>query len=189
MIYKSVLVCFNTSPKRENLLIHIVEQKCFSEERKKVLIGVCRAQWLERVVSYESFYLALPFIIETFEVINVTYTEFDKFGEIYTKGWDVKSKVEATWFLNRLTKFEFLIEMIALYRLLHPVARIVQKLQRHAIDVIDAYQNVNKCIEDIQLLREKFDQKSDAAFRQAVPITGQLNVVPNIPRVAKKQIY
>ena len=99
-IYKSVLIYFNTSPKRENLLIHIVEQKCFSEERKKVLIGVCRTQWLERVVSYESFYLALPFIIETFEVINVTYTEFDKFGEIYTKGWDVKSKVEATWFLN-----------------------------------------------------------------------------------------
>ena len=88
-----------------------------------------------------------------------------------------------------MTKFEFLIEIIALYRLLHPVARIVQKLQRHTIDVIDAYQNVNKCIEDIQLLREKFDQKSDAAFRQAVPITGQLNLVPNIPRVAKKQIY
>ena len=35
-IYKSVLIYFNTSPKRENLLIHIVEQKCFSEERKKV---------------------------------------------------------------------------------------------------------------------------------------------------------
>ena len=188
-IYKSVLIYFNTSPKLENLLIHIVEQKCFSEERKKVLIGVCRTQWLERDVSYESFYLALPFIIEAFEVINGTYTEFDKFGEIYTKGWDAKSKVEATWFLNRLTKFEFLIGMIALYRLLHPVARIVQKLQRHAMDVIDAYQSVNKCVEDIQLLREKFGQKSDAAFRQAVPITGQLNVVPNIPRVAKKQIY
>ena len=35
-IYKSVLIYFNTSPKRENLLIHIVEQKRFSEERKKV---------------------------------------------------------------------------------------------------------------------------------------------------------
>ena len=35
-IYKSVLIYFDTSPKRENLLIHIVEQKCFSEERKKV---------------------------------------------------------------------------------------------------------------------------------------------------------
>ena len=47
-IYKSVLICFNTSPKRENLLIHIIEQKSFSEERKKVLIGVCRTRWSER---------------------------------------------------------------------------------------------------------------------------------------------
>ena len=39
------------------------------------------------------------------------------------------------------------------------------------------------------IFARKFDQKSDASFRQAVPITGQLNVVPNIPRVAKKQIY
>ena len=43
-IYKSVLIYFNTSPKRENLLIHIVEQKRVSEERKKVLIGVCQTR-------------------------------------------------------------------------------------------------------------------------------------------------
>ena len=40
-IYKSVLIYFNTSPKRENLLIHIVERKQLSEEMKKVLIDVC----------------------------------------------------------------------------------------------------------------------------------------------------
>ena len=148
-IYKSVLIYFNTSPKRENLLIHIVEQKCFSEERKKVLIGVCQTRWSERDVSYERFYLALPFIVETFEVIKGTHTELDEFEEIYIKGWDAKSKVEATQFLNSLTKFEFVIGMIALYRLLHPVAGITQKLQGLTIDVIEAYQNVNTCIEDI----------------------------------------
>ena len=37
-------------------------------------------------VSYERFYLALPFIVEAFEVIKGTHTELDKFEEIYTKG-------------------------------------------------------------------------------------------------------
>ena len=78
--------------------------------------------------------------------------------------------------------------MIALCRLLHPVAGVTQKLQGRAIDVIDAYQNVNTCIEDIQLLRENVDQESDVIFKQAVRMADQLNVEPNIPRVAKKQI-
>ena len=43
-IYKSARICFNTSLKPENLLIHIVERKIFSEERKKVLTGVCGAR-------------------------------------------------------------------------------------------------------------------------------------------------
>ena len=61
----------------------MVEQKHFSEERKKVFIGVCQIRWSERDVSYEPFYLALLFIVETFEVINGTYTELDEFEEIY----------------------------------------------------------------------------------------------------------
>ena len=117
-IYKSVLIYFNTSPKRENLLINMVEQKHFSEERKKVLIGVCQTRWSERDVSYERFYLALPVIVETFEVINSTHTELDEFEEIYIRGWDAKSKVEATQFLKSLTKFEFVIGTIVLYKLL-----------------------------------------------------------------------
>ena len=77
--------------------------------------------------------------------------------------------------MNLLTKFESVIGMIALYRLLHPVAGIMQKLQGCTIDVIDAYQNVNTCIEDIQLLRENVDQEPDVIFKQAVRTADQLN--------------
>ena len=66
-------------------------------------------------------YLAQLFIVEDFEFINDTYTELDKFEEIYTKGWDAKSKVEATQFLNSQAKFEFVTGTIFVYRLLHPV--------------------------------------------------------------------
>ena len=49
-------------------------------------VGVCRIRWLERDVSYESFYLALLLIVEAFEVINGTHKELGEFEEIYTKG-------------------------------------------------------------------------------------------------------
>ena len=103
-IYKSVLIHFNTSPKRGNLLIHIVERKRFSEEREKLLIGVYQTRCSKRDVSYEHFYLALSFIVEAFEVINGTHTELDEFEKNYTKEWDAKIKVEATQLLNSLTK-------------------------------------------------------------------------------------
>ena len=38
-------------------------------------------------------------------------------------------------------------------------------------------------------MRENVDQESDVIFKQAVRMADQLNVEPNIPRVAKKQIY
>ena len=84
-IYKSALIYFKTSPKRENLLIHIVERKRFSEERKKVLIGVCLTQWLERDASYGHFYLALPFIVEVFGVINGTHTSLASWKNLYRR--------------------------------------------------------------------------------------------------------
>ena len=137
-IHKSGLIYFNTSLKRENLLIHIVERKRFLKEKKKVLIGVYQTRWSEIYISYNGFYLALPFIVEAFEVINVTHTKLDKFEEINTKVWNAKSKVEATQFLNSLTKFEFVIGTILLYKLLHSVSGVMQKLQGQAIDAIDA---------------------------------------------------
>ena len=66
--------------------------------------------------------------------------------------------------------------------MLHPVTGITQKLQGRTIDVIDEYQNVHTCIEDIQLLREDVDQECDVIFKEAVRMADQLNVEPNIPK-------
>ena len=78
-------------------------------------------------------HLAFPFIVKAFELINGTHTELDEFEESYTKRRDVKSKVQGTQFLNSLTIFGFAIRMIELYRLLHLVAGITQKLQGHTV--------------------------------------------------------
>ena len=75
--------------------------------------------------------------------------------------------------------------MIALYRLLHPVAGIMQKLQGRSIDVIDAYQNVNTYTEDIQPLRENVVQSSmqfsNKRSEWQITLTSNL-ILPELPR-------
>ena len=73
--YKSIIIFFNTSPKREALLQHIYSIRCETVEKRKILEGLCKTRWSERDISYERFYLAMPFIAESLEIINRTNPE------------------------------------------------------------------------------------------------------------------
>ena len=112
--YKSIVIFFNTSPKREGLLEYIYSVRCQSNETRKILVGLCGTRWSERNISYERFYLAIPFIAEAFEVINVTHPELQTLPKERTTGWDAHIKKEATSFLNALTRFEFIVGIIVL---------------------------------------------------------------------------
>ena len=117
----------------------------------------CKTRWSERDISYERFYLAMPLTAESLEIINGTHPEFHTFEKHYTNGWDVHSKREATNHLNALTKFEFIISIISLYRLLHPIAGLTKKLQGRSIDVIEAYANASSCVDDMKFMRENIE--------------------------------
>ena len=51
--------------------------------------------------------------------------------------------------LNAVTSFEFIISLIRLYRLLHPLAGITNRLQGRGVDIIEAYDDVSSVIKDI----------------------------------------
>ena len=123
--YKSIIIFFNTSPKREGLLEYIYSVRCQPTETRKILAGLCGTPWSEDDISYERFYLAILFIAEAFEVINGTHPELQTLHKERTTGWDAHVKREATSFLNALTKFEFIVGIIILYRLLHPVPGLI----------------------------------------------------------------
>ena len=59
---------------------------------------------------------------------------------------DYKTKQEATSLLNAVTSFEFIISLIGLYRLLHPLAGITNCLQGRVVDIIEAYDDVSSVI-------------------------------------------
>ena len=72
-------------------------------------------------------------------------------------GMFIHSKREATNYLNALAKFEFIIGILSLYRLLHPIAGLTNKLQGRSIDVIEAYANVSSCVDDMKFIRENIE--------------------------------
>ena len=69
-VYKSVLVFFNTSPKRKNLLIHIVEG--IVERKEEGFNWHMSKSDGHKEMFLISFYLAFPIIVETFEPQSLT---------------------------------------------------------------------------------------------------------------------
>ena len=187
--YKAVIIFFNTSPKRESLLVHVTQTRCIGAEKRKVLVGLCKTRWSERDISYEHFYLAIPFIVEALEIMNGTHRGKESFESVYKDGWDSKAKKEATSFLNAVTKFEFLIGLVSLYRLLHPLVGITQKLQGRSIDVVNAYKEVDGCIKDMEHVRENIDAEFKVIYQQAERMAAKVNVDPTIPRSAARQMH
>ena len=118
---KDIAIFINYSPKRESLLEMVAKERVEHLGTRKVIVGLCKTRWSERDKAYEHFYLALPLLVECFEIINGTHSNLEEFDDDFTKGWDSGSKVEATTRLKSITDFRFIVGLVSLYSLLHPV--------------------------------------------------------------------
>ena len=127
--------------------------------------------------------------MEAFEVINSTHPERSDFNNIYTDGWDPKTKQDATSYLHAVTKFEFIIGLVSLYRLLHPLVGITQTLQESSIDVVKAYNHIQSSIDDMNLLRENMDDEFKNIYQQSERMVTKLSVEPAIPRTVARQMH
>ena len=127
--------------------------------------------------------------LEAFEVMNGTHPERNDFDGIHTDGWDPKAKQDAASYLHAVTKFEFIIGLVSLYRPLHPLVSITQNLQGRTIDVVKAYSLVQSCIEDMKHLREIMDDEFKIIYQQAERMATKLSVEPAIPRTVARQMH
>ena len=98
----------------------------------------------------------------------------------YTEVW------EARELLNAVTSYVF--SLIGLYRLLHPLAGITNRLQGRGVDIIEAYDDVSSVIKDIKSTRKNIDKEFSVIFEQAERITAKVGAQPSMPRIAKKQV-
>ena len=149
---------------------------------------MCKTRCSERDVSYEHFYLDFPFNVETLEIVNGTNRSINMFDEVFTKGWDSNSRKEATTYINSLTSFEFIVGITSFYRLLYPVASTTQKLQDGTIDTTKTYQEVQSCILDMPVVRDKIQEDLLVIYRQAERIALSPGVSPSVPRTVSRQM-
>ena len=63
-----------------------------NDSKRSILFGMCKARWCERDVSYERFYLAVPYIMEALEVMKGTHPDINQLDETYSKLWSAKDK-------------------------------------------------------------------------------------------------
>lgn len=75
---------------------------------------------------------------EVFKMMNETHPELQSFSDIHT------------W----VGYYKFIIGIFNLYRLMHPIVPINQKLKGRAIDVIKTFYEVSSCIADLGYLLE-----------------------------------
>ena len=85
-----------------------------------------------------------------------------------------KTKKEASSFLNALTTFELLIRIISLYRLLHPLSSVTQKLQGRIADILYAYNNMQEVVDNLNYIWENVDKEADVIYQQALRMADKL---------------
>ena len=180
---------FNTSPKREALLTHICEN-ITHPGRRKTLLSLCKTRWSERDRAYEHFYLAIPFMYEALQVILGTHPQLEELSADYTKGWSSEDMRKAMEFTKCLTNFDFVIGVVSLYSLLHPLHGITIKLQGRTKDIVQAYEDVEGLKSDMKSMRSDIDNAYSRIYSQACKLAEKIDVVPTKPRVSGvKSIY
>lgn len=135
---------FNTSPKREGLLIEVINKHLtFSDtpSKRKPLIDMCRTRWVERIKAFAHFYQAFVFLEEALDImanpaIHENYPDF--------QDWDNDTKTRACCLIKALD-FEFLMSFTTTYRVLAIMEGITTRLQCSSIDIYDAFCMVRIC--------------------------------------------
>ena len=100
-----------------------------------------------------------------------THADLDQLRSDFPNGWDSKTKKEASSFLNALTTFKFLIGIITLYNLLHPLSSVTQKLQGFTADIVYAYNNMQEAVDNLNYIRKNIVElykEADAIYQQAL---------------------
>ena len=157
--YKSIIFFFKLSQKKETILNYIGDIRRFDKKRRQILTGMCKTGWSEKGLANEQFYFALSFIMEALEVINGKHAEMGSFEKKHTEVWDYKTKQEPKLLLNAVTFFKFIISLIGLCRLLHPLAGITNGLKGCGVDIIGVYDDVSSMIKDIKSKRENIHKE------------------------------
>ena len=141
---------------------------------------MCKTRSTESDLAYEHFYLVLPFIVEGLEI--------GYFEKTFIESWNYKNKTGSNVvFKNAFISLQCIISFIGLYKLLHPLGGIANRLQERGVDITEAYDEVSRVIKDTKSARKNIDKRLSFVFEQAERVAAKVVVQPSMTRIAKKQ--
>ena len=76
--------------------------------------------------------------METVEVISGIHPDINKYDSKYTSGWDTQSKGDALSYIKCCCVFSFIVGLVSLKTLLHPLHGTTVRLQGKTKDLIQA---------------------------------------------------
>ena len=123
-------------------------------KEKKILIGLCKARWSEQDKAFMYFHEAFLCIVEALEIIAGQHPDVGKYDKLYTSGWDGPSKKDALTYTKGCCEFSFIVGMVSLKILLHPLHATAVRLPGRTIDIIHAYHDVTGVRSKLQHVRE-----------------------------------
>ena len=88
--------------------------------------------------------LTATFIKDTFSLrTDWIQATVDKYGSAFAD-WDTSSRSVAQQTLASITTFEFITVFLTIYQYLSHLAGITVKLQKPALDIVEAYEQINE---------------------------------------------
>lgn len=121
---------------------YVEDIKCINSIRKKDTY-----RW------YGHFYLVLPFS----EIVNGNHSDIQSFKKRLMQGWNYKTIREATCLGNGVTSFAFIVSLIGIHRLLHPLAGTTNHLKGRVVDIIKTYDDIITVIKDVKTSKNNLD--------------------------------
>ena len=111
----------------------------------------------------------------------------NKYDRSYTTGWDAQSKRDASSYIKGCCDFSFIVELVSLKTLLHPLHGTTVRLQGKTIDIVKAWE-VTNVIADLKHQRENIKEQSfKEIYEDAVRLADVVSVEPTIPRTVIRQ--
>ena len=176
---------FLNSPKRSGLLEVIIKQNVVDDTKRKPLLDLCKTRWAERQGAYRHFYQAYVYITEALELIGYRL-HIVKYGDTYAD-WDTSSQSDAQQVLTSITTFEFIVVLFAVYQYLSHIAGTTVKLQKHALDINEAYEQITDVSKVYKDERKNVDCDFAKIFDANIRIAEKVGSSVEMLRIASKQ--
>ena len=123
----------------------------------------------------------MPFMFEAFQVILGTHERLNEFSTEQTEGWSGEDKKNANDFMHCLSRFDFIIGMVSLYFLLHPIHGTTQKLQGRSQDILQAYIDIDEVMSKLKSMRSGIDKLFSKIY-QSCRVAEKMGVTRAKPR-------